>query len=280
MKRKNMQRFGAFYRPSRKRHRRRTRAGPKLAAAAGPAAGSLRGGRQHRRDGPPDGVAPERNYRPAGDRREPGRRQRHRRDRGRRPRRAGRLHAAVGQHLGGRDRAGRRQGFVRSAEGPGADRRDDRRSAGVAGEFECACKERSGVRRLGEGATGQGRLRRRRRSRQRQQPDHVAVPEARRHRDDQRELSRHRAGADRHHRRAHPDHVHSGVGGLRAGDQSQHPVAGGVGREALADAPGSADHRGVGLSRLRRGVVDRDDGAGRHAEGDRGQARRGDAQGP
>ena len=46
------------------------------------------------------------------------------------------------------------------------------------------------------------RLWRRRRTRQRQQPDHGAVPQSRRSQDDQRQLSRHRAGADRRDRRA------------------------------------------------------------------------------
>ena len=64
----------------------------------------------------------------------------------------------------------------------------------------------------------------------------------------------------------------AGVGGLRAGDQSERPPARGVERETFADAARPADHRGVGLSRLRRGVLDRNDGAGGNAQGDRRQA--------
>ena len=47
-----------------------------------------------------------------------------------------------------------------------------------------------------------------------------------------------------------------------------HPHAGGVERHALARSAGSAEPRGAGLSRVPHGVVDRDDGAGRHAQGD------------
>ena len=46
-----------------------------------------------------------------------------------------------------------------------------------------------------------------------------------------------------------------------------------TGPEARSGVPGSADHRRVRLSGLRRAAVDRHDGAGRHAEGHHPQAR-------
>ena len=126
------------------------------------------------------------------------------------------------------------------------------------------------------------RLWRRRRTRQRQQPDHGAVPQSRRSQDDQRQLSRHRAGADRRDRRRHSRHVRADLGSGRAGHQSEHPHSGGVERQALGAPAGRAVDRG-NLSGLQRGVLDRDAGARGNAEADHRQARRRDGargQGP
>ena len=75
--------------------------------------------------------------------------------------------------------------------------------------------------------------------------------------------------ADRRHRRPRPDHVHSDLGGAAAGARRLDPHAGGVERHALARGAGGADHRRVRLSRIRLHILDRHDGAGRDAEGDR-----------
>src|SRR5262245_39116178 len=102
--------------------------------------------------------------------------------------------------------------------------------------------------------------------RQRQQSHHVDLPQARGPRNDQCQLSRHRACPDR---RPHPDHVRSDLGGAAAGPRRSHPHAGGIERHPLARG---ARRAGVGRARLSRvphGVVDRPDGARRHAEGDR-----------
>ena len=77
---------------------------------------------------------------------------------------------------------------------------------------------------------------RRRRPRQRQQPDHGAVPQSRRAQDDQRQLSRHGAGADRRDRRVKSRHLRADLGGGRAGHQSEHPPPRGVERQAFGRA--------------------------------------------
>jgi hypothetical protein len=73
---------------------------------------------------------------------------------------------------------------------------------------------------------------------------HGAVPQPRRTEDDQRQLSRHRAGVDRRDRGSDPDHVRADFGSGRAGHQSRHSHSRGVEREALGAPAGRAVDRG------------------------------------
>ena len=130
----------------------------------------------------------------------------------------------------------------------------------------------AGVRRLGEAAAGQAQLCRG----QRRQPHASgdgAVPQTRRTGDDQRQLSRQRAGADRRHRRPSADDVLQPVRRAAARPSRRDPHARGVERSARAAGAGCADRRRVRLSRLQGRDLERPDGAGRHAQADRRQDR-------
>ena len=108
------------------------------------------------------------------------------------------------------------------------------------------------VHRLREDAAATASLCGRRRPGQPEQSADGAVPQARRPRDDQRELPRHRSGHDRSGGRPYPDHVRAVVGSAAAGRGRQHPHARRLERQARPPGPERADHRGIRISRLSR----------------------------
>ena len=207
--------------------------------------------------------------RPADPDREPRRRRRHDRRRVRREVPARRLHAARRQHRGARDeRRPLLEDAVRPGEGPHADHAHRRRRLRDGGASVAARAVGGGVRRLREGASGEGELRLGG-ERQRAASLDGALQGARRHRPRAHSVQGRRPDGDRPSRRSDPDRHRRPGEPDAAREGRQAPRARRRHPRPFGGLPGPADDRGVGLPGIRGARLAGHRRAGRPAAGRR-----------